>query len=221
MLLREPVDETTMVPDSRVFNPITFYYDYFANLEKHYKYLWSVSHGPSYVNKAEEAELRAKLAAWRAKMIRTRTRNGHESHIPIFKAVKSDQTVFNGYGSQEACDMLYLAMITPAMPAQLICRSKHLWDRFVEALFRYQRERIQILNRGYLPSVSGEGAFRMNADAHRRFLSHVSCYKRKFCMLSKDELENFHSLSLLNPSYVIGNTGKAVGENPFNANYPN
>jgi hypothetical protein len=74
------------------------------------------------------------LDLWRQTCISKRNNNS------IFCAVKSTQTVFNGYGRQETCDMLLKALIHPGMPAFAVCSDETVWARFKASVFSYQSQ---------------------------------------------------------------------------------
>jgi hypothetical protein len=138
---------------------------------------------------------------------------------PIFCAVKLAQTVFNGYGAQETCDMLVEALIHPAMPTLAVCSDEIVWARFTDAVFSYQKERVRIATAtpSPLPYVSGAHPFRFDKDGHHRFLVHVSAYRRSHVKVTQDTLSKMQALGLLTPSAIIQSNGYATGKlnDPF------
>jgi hypothetical protein len=136
-----------------------------------------------------------------------------KNNTPIFCAVKETQTVFNGYGAQETCDMLVQALIHPFMPAFAVCSDDIVWARFSAAVFSYKKERIGIISAvpSKLAYVSGPRPFRFNKDAHHRFLAHVIAYRRSHVKVTQDNLTRIQALGLLNTSAIIQNNGSAVG----------
>lgn len=131
---------------------------------------------------------------------------------PIFLAVKSEQRVFNGYGAQETCDMLFQALISPLMPTYLICQHPALWLRFKTAVLDYPVGRLRILQEEALPYVSGLRPFHMKRDAHYRFLKHVYSYRRKHVTVNQDMLSLIHELDLVDPTKTIADDGSAKGQ---------
>jgi len=131
------------------------------------------------------------------------------NRTPIFAAVKATQTVFNGYGAQETCDMLVQALISPAMPVVAVCSDPEIWSRFETTVFEYQRKRIELAtcHPSCLPYVSGTDPFRFNVDGHNRFLKHVSAYRRSYVRVGSCELDRMNRLNLLNPEAIIQNNG--------------
>lgn len=126
---------------------------------------------------------------------------------PIFLEMKGNQMVFNGYGAQETCDMLVLALIHPCMPSYFICLHESLWNRFKSTLIAYRLQRLEIARSPRLPNVSGTAAFRFNQEAHRKFLGHVVSYRRQDCYLSADAFRDAHDLGLFNLKGVIQDDG--------------
>jgi len=126
-------------------------------------------------------------------------------------AVKTTQTVFNGYGMQETCDMLVEALIHPSMPAFAVCSDNTVWARFSASAFSYQKERIEIMTAvpSKLTYASVSRPFRFNKDAHHHFLAHVKAYRRSHIKVTQD------TLGLLNPCAIIQNNGSAVGQFTF------
>jgi hypothetical protein len=127
--------------------------------------------------------------------------------------VKTTQEVFNGYGAQETSDMLFEALIHPAMSTFDVCRDETVWTRFKAAVFSYQKERIWIATASpsKLPYVSGPLPFRFDKDGHHRFLAHVSTYRRSHVKVTQETLSKIQALGLLNPSAVIQSNGGAKG----------
>ena len=168
--------------------------------------MWSCTHGPSLVSEITLAS--SALDAWRHSCI------SKVEMTPIFSMVKSIQTVFNGYGAQETCDMLVEACIHPATPTVVVCRNDVVWGRFYAAVFSYQQERIRIVTAvpSELRYVSGQRPFRFNKDAHHRFLAHVSAYRRTHVKVKQEALAKMQELGLLDPRAVIQDDGIAVGE---------
>lgn len=132
--------------------------------------------------------------------------------------MKSTQTVFNGYGAQEATDMLVLALIHPNMPAFEVCGNEELWERFVRTLKIYSLDRLSLANssRG-LPYVSSAWPFRFRKNAHVKYLLYISCYRRQSVNLGLDIVWTAHDLNLFNPEAVIQPDGLAVGERVFSS----
>ena len=99
--------------------------------------MWSANHGPVF---SQEPELFTQtLLAWKADMLRK------HSSTPIVVAVARDPRVFNGYGQQEACDVLFWAMIHPRMPTFLVCNDEALWTRFFHHVTTYQVRHLALL----------------------------------------------------------------------------
>lgn len=133
---------------------------------------------------------------------------------PIFITIKSTQTVFNGYGAQETTDLLLLALIHPQMLTVHVCTHSETWDRLDKALIRYHASRMELaLPSTHLPYVSGKSPFLMNLSGHRRkYLKHISAYRRSHVVLDKAALDEAHALGLFIPNAVIQPNGHASGE---------
>ena len=184
---------------------------YDATFLQGYQFIWSKTHGPSLVNAAEEHAAREELARWRMQMMKKSSQKHNDT--PILEAIKSSQNAFNGYGAQETCDMLAVhAFIWPGMPARLVCKDEQLWSHLLEATFAYQRDRMKTLEEGNFPSVSGSRPFHTYVDAHERFLAGVPCCKRSFVPVTTDQLNMYHSLSLLDHRCTIRNQGNGEGK---------
>ncbi|KAJ7181277.1 hypothetical protein C8R46DRAFT_1187422 [Mycena filopes] len=155
--------------------------------------VWNSKHGPVY-HQEPEATLAA-LAQWREE---TRHR---KSSITIFAAIKAAQTAFNGSGAQEATDILLSALIHPQMPASQVCSSDIAWGRLLDAVKRHDKSRIELVLPGSgLPCVSGSAPFRMKTDAHGRYLTHISTYRRREVTFTAEMLEKAHELGLFIPN---------------------
>jgi len=168
--------------------------------------IWSSSHGPSLVSEWPLAE--DGLEAWRL------SKTAKYDVKPIFLSVKDDQQVFNGYGTQETCDMLFQALLSPCIPTSAVCEDAQLWIRFKTAVFEYQEIRLALINStpSILPFVSGRRPFRFNKDGHNRFLTHVSTYRHWYVKVNEDQLKLINEYNLLNPNAIFQNNGKAVGK---------
>jgi hypothetical protein len=166
--------------------------------------LWSNTHGP--VHELEPAKYSANLEAWREHSIRSMI------DVPIFLEVKDNQHVFNGYGAQEACDMLVLACLHPCMPTFMVCRDSSLFTRLHDALIKYRTDRVRLIESKRLPLLSSERPFRFNSRAHKLFLQSVSCSRRYHVIVNQEALSQMHNLGLLNPDAVIQDSGFATGK---------
>ncbi|KDR73757.1 hypothetical protein GALMADRAFT_212561 [Galerina marginata CBS 339.88] len=168
--------------------------------------LWSSTHGPVY--SLEPMQALDALDRWRLTTIAI------ESSTGIFLAVKGNQKVFNGYGAQETCDMLCSVLIQPCMPAYFVCVDDALWKRFRQGVIDYQLERLRLLSTKPFPYVSGSKPFRMNHDAHERFMKHVLCYRKQYVSVDQRILDAMHRRELLNPRAVIQSSGFAKVPDP-------
>jgi hypothetical protein len=132
---------------------------------------------------------------------------------PIFLSVKNNQKVFNGYGAQETCDMLFQALIYPSMPTFAVCQDPDVWHRFKTAVFDYQEIRLSLVNSKplILPFVSGRRSFRFNRDGHNKFLRHVSTYRRQFVKVDSDTLAKINEFNLLDFNATLQDNGTASG----------
>ena len=200
MALKKPCKVEDLRPDSKVaIHQMSVVISHL--LTQLWGSIWSSTHGPSLVFETSLASL--SLLEWRRSAIQKK------NMTPIFAAVKATQTVFNGYGAQETCDMLIYALLSPAMPAYAICCDSELWTRFEKTIFDYQKKRLELATARpvVLPYVSGIHPFRFNVDGHNRFLAHVLGYKRSHVKVDKSLLEQMLAMNLLNPSAIIQNNG--------------
>ncbi|KAF8187043.1 hypothetical protein K438DRAFT_1973222 [Mycena galopus ATCC 62051] len=164
--------------------------------------LWSVKHGPVY-SQEPEATMRV-INDWRARMI------AKNDMSLIFMAMKSEQTVFNGSGMQEAMDQLLLALIHLQMPALYVCSHNAVWCRFRQTLIDYDASRMALILPGSrLPYISGDLPFHMNNSGHTNYLSHIYAYRCKIVTLNAAYLEKAHDLGLFIPNTVIQSNGHA------------
>lgn len=146
------------------------------------------------------------LEQWRDETLNKR------DDTPIFIAIKDTQTVFNGYGAQETCDMLFEALLSPCMPAYLVCRNVDLWNRLLDAVRGYQQGRLDLVSGKTLPAISTATLFNFKTSAHSDFLTKVYCYRKKNVLVSAGVLEKIHRLGLLDPEATIMDDGTAVGK---------
>ncbi|KAJ7716845.1 hypothetical protein B0H16DRAFT_1800606 [Mycena metata] len=166
-------------------------------------HLWSRNHGPVY-SQEPEATLRT-LDDWRARILLDRGNLGS-----IYIIMKTDQSVFNGSGAQEATDQLILALIHPQMPALYVCSHDAVWTRFRQAFIDYDVRRMSLtLPDAKLPYVSGASPFRMNISGHTKYLHHILGYRRSRVVLSATLLGEAHTLGLFVPNAVIQPDGSA------------
>jgi hypothetical protein len=167
--------------------------------------VWSASHGPSLV--VEKALAEEGLDQWRLSRIKD------EDPTPIFLSVKNNQKVFNGYGAQETCDMLFEALIFPCMSTFAVCQDPDVWQRFQKAVFDYQDIRWSLVHSKplILPYISGLRPFRFNRDGHNKFLTHVSTYRRQFVKVDRDTLAKINNLNLLDFNATLQEDGTAPG----------
>ncbi|KAJ7277035.1 hypothetical protein C8J57DRAFT_1466352 [Mycena rebaudengoi] len=165
--------------------------------------LWSRTHGPVY-SLEPEATVQA-LSVWRQQII------SKQDYTPIFLSMKNHQEAFNGSGAQEATDQLQQALISPLTPAVYICTHDALWKRFFDIVITYDADRLNLGNKdNNLPYVSGLNPFCMNYDGHKRYLKHISCYRRNKVFLDAAQLKAAHELGLFNPNATIQPDGRAI-----------
>jgi hypothetical protein len=164
-----------------------------------------VSHGPSLV--VERALAEEGLDHWRLSRI------NDADAMPIFLSVKNNQKIFNGYGAQETCDMLFQALISPCMPMFAVCHDPDIWHQFKTVLFDYQDIRLELVKSKpiILPYVSGSRSFHFNRDGHNRFLRHVSTYRRQSVKVDRDTLAEINELNLLDSNATLQDNGSALG----------
>jgi UDP-2,3-diacylglucosamine pyrophosphatase LpxH len=108
--------------------------------------------------------------------------------------------------------MLFRAMISPIMPTYFVCQNPLLWLRFKTAVVQHQLHCLKLLLEESFPYVSGARPFIMRHDAHKRFLKHVSTYRRKFVTVDQETLTLIHGFGLLDPSKTIDTDGFAKGK---------
>ncbi|KAF7371446.1 hypothetical protein MSAN_00781600 [Mycena sanguinolenta] len=163
--------------------------------------LWSQSHGPVY-SQEPEATIQA-LEDWRASIL-----NRLQDLSPIAVCMRANQMAFNGSGTQETSDQLFLALIHPQMPAYYVCRNDNLWDRFLKTVIDYDKDRMDLAApSARLPAVSGPHPFYMNLDGHTKYLHHVFTYRRFNVLIYQDHLRAAHELGLFLPNAIIQPNG--------------
>lgn len=153
----------------------------------------------------EPTQALAVLEQWRDETL------NKQDDTPIFIAIKDTQTVFNGYGAQETCDMLFDALLSPCMPAYLVCQNADLWNRLLDAVCDYQQGRIDLVSCKTLPAISTATLFTFKNSAHSDFLTKISCYRKKNVLVQAGVLEKINKLGLLDPEATILGDGTAVG----------
>lgn len=172
--------------------------------------MWSESHGPDNVQEPLLFDLG--ITEWRRTMIEKVEGQARPWTNPILCQVTSNQRVFNGYGVQEATDMLALARIHPDMPTYYVCKHPDLFARFKRNVVSYQTSRIQLMDTPGFPLISGPFPFHFNAKAHEKFCLTLVSMRRSTLRMDQDALDEMHSMNLLNPNAVIQPDGKAIGE---------
>ncbi|KAJ3573001.1 hypothetical protein NP233_g2714 [Leucocoprinus birnbaumii] len=174
-------------------------------------YLWSITHGP--VSYLEPLAFRECLNAWR------QHQRESLSDTPIWLEIKGNQQVFNGYGAQETCDMLFWAFIHPLMPSSKICLDETLWSRFIDNVISYQQRRIELVNQknSKFPSISGKRPFQWHANGHRLFLAEVPVFRKARVRVTRVFFEEMQRYGLHNPDATIMDNGFAevVPRNPM------
>ena len=100
--------------------------------------IWSASHGPSLV--LEWPLTKDGLEGWHLSRIKDC------DDTPIFLSVKNSQMVFNGYGAQKTCNMLFEALLSPCMPTFAVCEDSQLWNRVKTEVFDYQEIHLDLVN---------------------------------------------------------------------------
>ncbi|KAJ7444374.1 hypothetical protein B0H11DRAFT_2089641, partial [Mycena galericulata] len=166
-------------------------------------FLWSYTHGPVYSQ--EPKETLECLTSWRQKTIVA------DDWMAIFEIMKSEQTVFNGTGAQEATDQLAMALIHPQMAAVHVCSDDALWRRFHYTIIKYDKNRTDLALPGSpLPYVSGPRPFRLNQDGHNKYLSRISCYRRSEVVFDIATLNAAHENGLFLPKAIIQANGRAI-----------
>jgi hypothetical protein len=145
------------------------------------------------------------------------SRINDEDPMPIFLSVKNNQKVFNGYGAQETCDMLFQALIFPCMFTYAVCKDPDVWHRFKTAVFEYQDIRLGLVRSKplILPYVSSRRPFRFNRDGHNRFLRHVSTYRRQSVKVERDTLAKINELNLLDFNAALQDNGTALRKHSY------
>ncbi|KAJ4500573.1 hypothetical protein C8R41DRAFT_810021 [Lentinula lateritia] len=191
MRLQHPCSESDFIPSSPLWHRF-----------------WSRNHGPVYSSQPQETE--NVLEQFRREMS-----NSH-SMSPIWSVMKERQDIFNGFGAQESCDTLFLALIHPLMPAQFVCSSKETWTRFRSTVIEQHMFRIQrilhpdMLGVSPLAYLSKESdPFKMNKHAHEAYAATIPCYRKKTVLLSSSQLDLAHKLGLFNKDGVLGEDGIA------------
>jgi hypothetical protein len=120
---------------------------------------------------------------------------------PIFLTVKDNQMIFNGYGAQETCDMLYEALMLPNTSTYDVCRLDDLWTRFEAAVFNYQQGRFDLIHSPQsitkLSYVSGPKPFFFNGEAHKHYVQHITTYRRRVIRIHEDRWKEIEKLGLI------------------------
>jgi hypothetical protein len=89
--------------------------------------------------------------------------------------LQANQCVFNGYGAQEACNMIVLACFYPCMPTFMVCCDPSLFTSLHDALIKYPMDCMWLIKSKRLPLLSSERQFCFNSCAHKLYLQSVSC----------------------------------------------
>ncbi|KAJ3885488.1 hypothetical protein GG344DRAFT_82661 [Lentinula edodes] len=180
---------------------------------------WSNNHGPVY--STQPVETGQVLDCFRQEVLALPP--AQTLRIPtIWTTMKERQDVFNGFGAQESCDALFLALIHPLMPVTLLCGSDLMWTRFRttvidQHIFRVQRVLSpEKIGAERLPYISCQSPFRMNTHGHKLYTAGIPCYRREFVKLSTEQLTLAHNIGLFNKDAVLGDDGVArVPSIPF------
>ncbi|KAJ7857568.1 hypothetical protein B0H13DRAFT_2672748 [Mycena leptocephala] len=100
--------------------------------------------------------------------------------------MRANQVDFNGSGAQETSNQLFLALIHPQMPAYYVCANDTLWDRFLNTVIDYDKDRMDLaVPSARLPAVSDPRPFYMNLDGHTKYLHHVLTYRHFNVLISR------------------------------------
>ena len=124
-------------------------------------HFWGAGHGPVFTTQPDLTL--DVLAQFHSEVLHQRAFN----NTPVWKVMKDQQDVFNGFGAQEATDALFDALIHPRMPISLICKDDSLWTRFSTTATAHQTFRVnrimhpELLGAKSLPYIS-KSKFHMN-----------------------------------------------------------
>ncbi|KAJ7185883.1 hypothetical protein C8R46DRAFT_1289221 [Mycena filopes] len=192
---------------------------------KIWPYLWSRTHGP--VHHLEPEATLDCLASWRSEILEA------QDFTPIFQAIKTTQTVFNGSGAQEATDLLLLAFVHPQMPAYYICNDLATWTRFHATVLDYDTERATLSKpkaalptalskpKNPLPYISGPRPLRFDGDRHRKYLNKIYSYRRsEVVIFAQHDIDIAHDLGLFFDGASLGPDGRAQASSSFIASVP-
>ncbi|KZP06971.1 hypothetical protein FIBSPDRAFT_902401 [Athelia psychrophila] len=137
-----------------------------------WRHIWSATHGP--VSTQEPKAFMTGLQKWREVMRSSTLRT------PIVVEVRNNQCVFNGYGAQESADMLFQALIHPAV-------------------IQYRQDQHTLINHPRLPLLSSAYPFIFRESAHRY---HVP--------VTQQTLDILHQMQLVDPDAQIQPDGTAI-----------
>ncbi|MGH7238965.1 MAG: hypothetical protein ACREHG_02750 [Candidatus Saccharimonadales bacterium] len=136
----------------------------------------------------------------------------------IYDAIKLQQDIFNGYGSQESSDLLLYCRIHPRMPVSKICGNDTLFARFSHVVINYQLELYnRFLSRdapNRLPLISPHNMltpFYFNQTGYDTFIQSVRTFRRTYVYMTFEELKAYEEDDLWNPLAVIQPDGSAKG----------
>lgn len=104
------------------------------------------------------------------------------------------------------------------MPVYQVCTSDDVWGRLLHQLKTFHATRVEHV--AGLPATSSTRPFRMNHNAHNRFLALVLCYRRKVVYADQSLLDGLHSENLLDSTAVIQHTGHAIKGVLFSFYFP-
>ncbi|KAE9384531.1 hypothetical protein BT96DRAFT_1007984 [Gymnopus androsaceus JB14] len=169
---------------------------------------WSADHGLVY---STQPELTLQvLASFHSEVVRKNIFD----NTPVWQVMKEHQDVYNGFGAQEATDVLFDALIHSRMPISLICRNDTMWTRFSTAVAAHQEMQVyrvmdpDHLGAKALPYISNT-MFKMNTSGHQLYCADILCYQKEQVYLCQEKVEMANSMGVFNPAAILDETGVA------------
>lgn len=135
-----------------------------------------------------------------------RSQEDSSSHKTIYQCLCDLGDVFNGFGKHTACEMLFLAMIFPFMPAFNLCLDDSLFDHFLRVLLKYveQWNSPEYLRRvGGLVNSDNPFTFQHNSNAHY-LATWVKVYRKQEAKVKRNLYGAYQRAGFLDPTHTIG-----------------
>ncbi|KAJ7266477.1 hypothetical protein B0H12DRAFT_1046161 [Mycena haematopus] len=186
-----------VISSTRVFSAC----DLKVNSELWTTRLWAAfPSGPDWMLEPEAAL--DNLDAWRASTVASM------DTMPIFDCLLKTDGPAAGVGAHLANDILFLLVIHPDTPANILCEDAEMYASLREFLLRFMA---QWISDGFKRRCGGTAnsvnSFDFNYESHTNFLaSYVHCFRREWARVDRELYNKYQARGYLDEDHVIGTT---------------